>query len=193
MKKGFVYTILFMVVLSAVLTFALAFSYEAFKPNIQRHQEASLQRAVLYAFNLDKDLKDNMVADAFAANIKEGGLNGAEGYTLLKDGTPAGYAIPFEGSGLWGTIRGYLGVNADLTRTTGLVFTQQNETPGLGGRIDELSYKEQFRDLPLKEGALLRYGQDGIDAITGATQTSSAVLRIVNNLIQQDILAKEGK
>lgn len=193
MKKGFVYTILFMVVLSAVLTFALAFSYEAFKPNIASHRQLKLERAVLYAFGLDKDLKDDMVHDAFAANVREGGLNGGPGYTLLRDGQPAGYAIPIEGSGLWGTIRGYLGVNAELTSTTGLVFTEQNETPGLGGRIDELQYKEQFRGLPLEKDGQLRYGQDGIDAITGATQTSSAVLRIVNQAVQQTIFGGEGK
>ena len=39
MKKGFVYTVAFMVILSALLTFALAFSYEAFKPSIAAHKQ----------------------------------------------------------------------------------------------------------------------------------------------------------
>lgn len=193
MKKGFVYTILFMVILSALLTFALAFSYEAFEPNIASHKQLRLERAVLYAFGLDQDLTDEQVRETFATLVKEGGLGGQPGYNLVQEGQTTAYALPFEGAGLWGTIRGYLGVTAALDRTTGLVFTEQNETPGLGGRIDELQYKEKFRDLPLSEGVELRYGQDGVDAITGATQTSSAVLRIVNSAIQQDVFSGEGK
>ncbi len=43
--------------------------------------------------------------------------------------------------------------------------------------------KEQFRGLPIEKGMTVRYGQVGdmtLDAVTGATQTSSAVLRIIN-------------
>ncbi|MHC1786811.1 MAG: FMN-binding protein [Christensenellales bacterium] len=196
MKKGFLYTVLFMVILSALLTFALAFSYEAFKPSIAQHKQLRLERAVLYAFGLEEGLTDSQVHEKFQAQVDAEGLNGQPGYSLKEKGQTTAYAVPFEGAGLWGTIRGYLGVTAALDRTTGLVFIDQNETPGLGGRIDELQYKEQFRGLPLNPGITLVYGQggeDGIDAITGATQTSSAVLRIVNRAIAASIFTGEGK
>ena len=196
MKKGFVYTVAFMVILSALLTFALAFSYEAFKPSIAIHKQLAEERAVLYAFGLETGLADDDVHALFERLITPGGLDGKSGYTYRDDGAVKGYAVSFEGPGLWGTIRGYLGVSAALDRTTGLVFTQQNETPGLGGRIDELQYKEQFRGLPIKAGTELSYGaqaENQIDAITGATQTSSAVLRILNRVIADDIHSGEGK
>jgi Na+-transporting NADH:ubiquinone oxidoreductase subunit C len=196
MKKGFVYTVAFMVILSALLTFALAFSYEAFKPSIATHKQLAEERAVLYAFGLEADLADNDVHALFEKLITPGGLDGKTGYTYHEAGEVKGYAIPFAGPGLWGTIRGFLGVGAALDQATGLVFTQQNETPGLGGRIDESQYKEQFRGLPIKAGTELVYGAQGdhqIDTITGATQTSSAVLRILNKVIAEVMHTGEGK
>jgi len=110
------------------------------------------------------------------------------------DGGTKGYAIPFSGAGLWGTIRGYLAVSADLKTVLGLTFVEQNETPGLGGRIDEPQFKEQFRGLPIAQGDAIRYGQNQgvqLDAVTGATQTSSAILRILNSALD-DFFAGEG-
>lgn len=194
MKKGYLYTVLFMVVLSAVLTFALAASYEGFKPAIQNNARLQLERAILYAFGLEEGLEDAQVRETFARSIKEGELKGEKVYVYEQDGQIKGYALPVEGPGLWGTIRGYLGVSEGLDKVTGLVFTEQNETPGLGGRIDELQYKEQFRGLPIAKGSTVSYGQQGerqLDAVTGATQTSSAVLRIVNSALNK-LYAGEG-
>lgn len=196
MKKGHIYTLVFMVVLSAVLVFTLAAAYEAFKPSIAANERLKEERAVLYAFDLDNGLADADVHDTFARLIKEGEQKGQQVYVYEDAGEVKGYAFPFEGAALWGGLSGYLGVNADLSQTTGLVFTKQNETPGLGGRIDEDWYKAQFRNLPLAEGTTLRYGQQAdyqLDAISGATQTSAAVLRTVNQLLHDVILAGEVK
>lgn len=193
-KKGFVYTLVFMIVLSAVFTFVLAAAFEAFRPSIAGHRELAEQRAVLYAFGLSDGLSDDQVRERFQQAIQPGTFLGEGGYTYVEAGETKGYAVPFEGSGLWGTIRGYLGVNSQRTEMTGLVFTAQNETPGLGGRIDEEWYKEQFRGVPLVEGTPIRYGdQQGIDAVTGATQTSGAVLKIVNEVLDQHFYQAEVK
>ena len=96
---------------------------------------------------------------------------------------------------MWGSISGYMGVSADLDRITGLVFTNHSETPGLGGRIDELAYREQFKGLHITSETTLAYGENGgdqIDAITGATSTSNAVLRILNQLLD-DTVSKLGE
>ena len=72
----------------------------------------------------------------------------------------------------------------------GIVFTAQNETPGLGGRIDEAVFRNQFRDLDIVAGQDLAYGAAGggkLDAIAGATSSSNAVLKIVNNLVDQTL------
>ncbi len=202
MKKGHVYTLVFMVVLSAVLTFALAASYEGFKPAIAQNKALQEQRAVLYALGLEEGLEDSEIAGVYQEKIAEGTINGVSdmgGRQVLahmENGQVVAYAVPFDGAALWGALRGYLGVTVDLSKTTGLVFTYQNETPGLGGRIDEDVYKAQFRGLPIGPGSQLRYGsQEGysLDAVTGATQTSSAVLRTLNQLLAEEIFPGEGK
>lgn len=202
MKRGHVYTFLFMVVITAVLVFALAAAYEGFKPSIQRNKQLQEQRAVLSALGLDEGLKDNQIAAVYEEKIKPGKLNGfEEAYGMpvlahIENGETLAYAVPIEGSGLWGALRGYLGVNADRTQTTGLVFTYQNETPGLGGRIDEDWFKNQFRSLPITPNTLMAYGSvedKDIDAITGATQTSSAVMRTINKSLTEIVFSEEVK
>jgi Na+-transporting NADH:ubiquinone oxidoreductase subunit C len=195
MKRGHIYTLGFMVLLTGILVFALAFAYEGFKPAITGNEQLRERRAVLDSLGLDQGLSDGEVNATFESLIKPSDVNGNEAYEYMQDGEVKGYALPFTGAGLWGSISGYLGVNADMTRTTGIVFTSQNETPGLGGRIDEAQYKEQFRGLPVDSDRPIEYGDHSdyrVDAITGATQTSSAVLRMVNRMMQDVIFAGEA-
>ncbi len=195
MKKGYVYTVLYMVALTAVLTLGLAAANEAFTPRIDNHARLREERAVLYVFDLERGLNDEEAHARFGQLIQEGSKNGLTCYILVQDSETTAYAFPFEGAGLWGSLRGYLGVDASLGKTTGLVFTFQSETPGLGGRIDEEGFKAQFRNLPIKEGVPLLYGkqaEDGLDAITGATQTSAAVLRTLNGLVERIFAGEEA-
>lgn len=202
MKRGHIYTFVFMVAITAVLVFALAAAYEAFKAPIQDNKALQEQRAVLYALGLDAGLKDSEVAGVYAEKVAEGAIGevsetaGQKVLAHQEGGQPVAYAVPFEGAALWGSLRGYLGVKADLSATTGLVFTYQNETPGLGGRIDEEDFKEKWRGLPLQSGVSLRYGASDPnlpDAVTGATQTSSAVLRTINKVLQEVVFPGEVK
>ena len=55
-------------------------------------------------------------------------------------------------------------------------FTELNETAGLGMRADEDSFKDQFAG---KSGSV-NYGEDGVEAMSGATVTSTAVRNAVN-------------
>ena len=81
----------------------------------------------------------------------------------------------------------------------GLDFVKQNETPGLGARISESWFKEQFRG---KRGPFrlvpegVESGENEFQAITGATSTSNAVLDLLNRSIDEDlprIAAERGK
>jgi Na+-transporting NADH:ubiquinone oxidoreductase subunit C len=196
MKKGHIYTLTFMVILSAVLVFALALAYEGFKPAIINNDNIKERRAILDAVGKAEGLSEAEVNAAFATSITKVQVGGENAYAYSENGQITAYSLPFHGAALWGSVDGFLGVNASMSRTTGIVFTKQNETPGLGGRIEEKWYRDQFRDLPLSKGALLAYGShDGyqIDAVTGATQTSQAILRMVNQMIQSVIFPGEVK
>jgi len=110
------------------------------------------------------------------------------------------YAFPFRGLGFWAPIEGLLAVTPDLQKTVGCIIIEQKETPGLGGRIEESFFIKPFEDglliTPPKKGAYIYMGttkpatgspQDGrqFDAITGATQTSMAMERMLNDHIMR--------
>ena len=110
-------------------------------------------------------------------------------YYAVKTGTtPAGYVFPASGPGLWGEIEAVIGFDAALNRLTGVDFTKQNETPGLGARIAEDWFRLQFRGKTgpfsrVPEGTLSDSDRE-FDAITGATGTSTAVEQILNDAIE---------
>lgn len=62
----------------------------------------------------------------------------------------------------------------------GIVFIELNETPGKGTVADEPAFKDQFCGRTADAFVLNGDGEDGIDAISGATSTSKAVLNAVN-------------
>ena len=63
-----------------------------------------------------------------------------------------------------------------------------NETEGLGARVLEKAFRDQF----IGKSAPVSYG-DGIDAISGATITSNAVLKAVNQALGVDTAAPAGE
>ena len=185
MKRGYTYTIVFMLVVSAVFTFFLAGTDALTSDRIEANAQTEEMRAVLYAFDLDSTGEFDELRARFENLIEPVETEELSYYQHVEGGEVLGYAVPFTNSGLWGTIRGWLAVTPDLTEVQGLVFTEQNETPGLGGRITEQWFTDQFRGLRLDTDTPLTYGTQGdleIDAITGATSTSNAVLRILNDV-----------
>jgi Na+-transporting NADH:ubiquinone oxidoreductase subunit C len=189
MKQGPVYTIVFIFVLTAVFTAVLAVADAYYAPKIAENVALSEHRDVLYALGLDATGDAATLTARFDAQVSKKTVGGIEVYEQNRVGGTYGIAVPFTGSGLWGTIKGYLAVSSDFSKIVGIVFTEQQETPGLGGRIDELQYKEQFRGVPIT-GSKIVYGKNGsqeIDAVTGATITSNSVLRIVNDTIDNTL------
>ncbi len=175
MDKSYSYTMVFMVVVSIILTTILAVTNTSFLPKINDNAWLAEQEALLDAFGI-------VVEDPqafFEDNVREKDFGVVKGYELLGE-SPA-YALPFEGAGLWGAIHGYLALDSELEHILGITFTDQVETPGLGGRIDEVQFRDQFRQVEMKP---LSYGEE-LHAITGATQTSGSVLRIINDFYER--------
>ena len=190
MKQGPVYTIVFIFVLTAVFVAVLAVADAFYAPQIAENVVLAQRRDVLYVLGIDSTGDAGVLNTRFDEQVTRKTVGGVEIFEQNLDGaTPGNLAVPFTGSGLWGTIKGYLAVSKDFTKIAGIVFTEQQETPGLGGRIDELLYKEQFRGVPIT-GAKIVYGKNGdkeIDAVTGATITSNSVLRIVNDVLDNTL------
>ncbi len=186
MKNSFFYPIIFMAAVTAVFIAVLAGLNYAAADTISFNQESDLQKKILYIFDiLPEDGSDKDIERVFNENVIDKQWGVLEGYALVQGGAERAYAVPIEGAGLWGSIIGYLGLNSDYTEIIGIEFVTQSETPGLGGRISEELYKGQFRAIDISgktENFIISSPEPGsnVDAIAGATQTSTAVVNIIN-------------
>lgn len=162
---------------------------------IQLNEAVKRQRVILQVlrFPIDKGTPDKSVIRLFETRVKTievGQITLYVGYE--EDGSAVkGYAFPVGGPGLWGPIEAMVGIDPQATEVLGIAFYQHSETPGLGGRITERWFTDQFEGLPLHpiEGDQSFFylkpegtGQasNELDAITGATITSSAVEAFLN-------------
>lgn len=191
-KDGILYTIVFSFLITFVFVFLLALANEGTRDIVARNAETARQKAILSA--LDIPFQNDGEATKLFAGVKTLEKDGVSLYSYEKDGKIV-YAKEFSGSGLWGTITGVLAVNAEVTQTVGLQIIGHNETPGLGGRIDEDWFKDQFKGEAVRNGKITvtsgaeagggkRDPSDGVvDGITGASRTSQSMDAIVNREI----------
>lgn len=176
-KKSLLYPAIFMFVLSAILTVILATLAQQTKPIVAKNQEISLKSKILYAFNIKNDGKEENILKIFDEKIKDTGekFNDEPIFKYEENGDIKGYAIAVKGPGLWGAISGYIALDKDYKNILGIDFIKQSETPGLGGRIEEEFYKSQYRDVSIDKVS------EEVDAISGATQTSRFVSKLVKD------------
>ncbi|MCQ4924258.1 FMN-binding protein [Tissierella carlieri] len=201
MKKSFSFPIIFMIIITAFFTFILAFLNYSTADKIAFNQEIELSRKLLYTFNIEP-LSENPddINEAFMENIGSIPFGDDSMYVYYDENQEIlGYAVPINGSGLWGSIEGYVGISADYSTILGLDFTSHSETPGLGGRISEDWYKEQFRGIDItgsQNGNYIIYKpapEGNVDAIAGATLTSKSVSKFLNEDIDNFIKERKGE
>lgn len=90
-------------------------------------------------------------------------------------------AVSKEGYG--GEIEVSVGILDDGT-VTGIEILSINETAGLGMRATEPEFKDQFKDIKPGKFVLTKENPSGnIDALSGATITSKAVVAAVNTAL----------
>ncbi|MBI9073448.1 MAG: FMN-binding protein [Melioribacteraceae bacterium] len=129
-----------------------------------------------------------------------------EAYKVVDaDSNSIGYALVYEGSGFQGKIRLMVGLNDDLKTVNGLSILEQVETPGLGTKIvedasnkeDSFWFPNQFKDAEYDPELVSVKGAEAskpneIQAITGATISSKAVVLILNEGIEKLREMKNG-
>ena len=87
----------------------------------------------------------------------------------------------------------------DLRTIKGINIVQQEETPGLGGRIAEKDYLAKFKGKILSPGIKIMpvgkaVNENEVDGITGATMTSEAFEELVNSQSRKYLsLIKESR
>lgn len=149
----------------------------------------------------DEATASDLVA-IFEENVQIDDSNGLTMYTYkpaTANGVAQAVAFAFTGQGLWGPIKGFLAMEADMETIRGITFHEQEETPGLGGEIASQDFQAQFRQKRIRDasgqpGMRIRRGGavaiNEVDAITGATMTCEKVEIMLNKLIVKIAEAK---
>ncbi len=179
MKKEVGYTAVISVTITALLAgFLLSFVYSSFEKDILANNEKTVLNGV-------KAVIDG--ADELEGPLTE---NSAYPYYIGKkaDGTVVGYAMLSSAGGYNGQNKILVGFDADVTKITAIVVTEQAETPGLGDKITEAAFRDQFKDkssvisLSVVKGVKPEEaGESEIAAISGATISSTSVVTAVNS------------
>ncbi len=116
-------------------------------------------------------------------------------YTGLSGSDLVGYVFETGASGYGGTVSVMTGIDVD-GNITGVVILSHDETPGLGANAEKPDFLNQYLQ-PAPEGGLsvVKYqtpAEGQIEAMTGATVTSTAVTNAVNQAIEQYYAVKGG-
>jgi len=115
-------------------------------------------------------------------------------YKIVDGDQTQGYIFPVYGKGLWSTLYGFLALEADKTTVRGITFYKHGETPGLGGEVDNDTWKGQWTGKVIYQGdsqevalEVLKGKVDGsspdavrqVDGLSGATITTKGVDNLV--------------
>lgn len=189
-KDTVIYTIFFTFIITFLFTGILALANELTKDRIARNNELFFKKALLNANQIKYD-SNLMVEELYETKFKKEIMNNQKIYIYEADKEKY-YSIIFHGNGLWGPISGVLTVNESMKEIIGIYFIEQTETPGLGGRIEEESFLEQFKNKKIMNNEVVfvsglvhkTKSDNKIDSISGATLTSNAIEKIINSYLK---------
>lgn len=185
-KESILYVVLFTAFTAFVFVFLISWADVSTAELVAKNQELVTAQAFLNAVGRPEEDRD---AALKAYEEFFGSATGDSAVRASLDGEEI-LITRFSGMGLWGTVTGVLATDASVQRIVGIDIISHSETPGLGGRIEQDWFKNQFRgERILPEGIVVRKGQGGadedrdngqVDGITGATGTSTSMAVMLN-------------
>ncbi len=145
-------------IIAGIVSFVYALTQETYQANLQ----AQKATAVGNIFNAE------VSTEALNADGTVNRVSSADGKTLM------GYSVEVvEPSGYGGDVTLMVGYNAER-ELIGIEIISHSETPGLGSKVEDPAFLDQFNGL----SGEISYGE--IDGITGATYSSKAVTAGIN-------------
>jgi len=110
-------------------------------------------------------------------------------YTVFLNDEIVGYAFIAVANGYGGPIELIVALESNFLQDDeviihGISVVSHSETPGLGEKIVEAAFSDQFNGINVDDVALTKDGGK-IDAISGATISSSAVVDAVFNVVKE--------
>ena len=174
--------------------------YEVTLGPITANREAALRSAVLEVIPGSTAMQPLVYRDGTFTPVAKPDPADEVIYAGYDDaGAFLGYAITGDGPGFQDIIALIYGYSPEKRTTTGLYILESRETPGLGDKIfKDQVWVDAFRTLAVdpeleavKDGAAT---PNEVDAITGATISSVAVVKIINaaNAVWLDRLPEPG-
>ena len=219
-----IYSIILVVVVAAVLAFAAMFLKPTQDANVKKDTIDQILTAatvtgedILATYR--QEIESAILVDIEGNKVGELDIESCEVYGtadlkkqiaaeekalpvyIFKNGITV---VPCYGAGLWGPIWGYVGFEKDLETIKAVRFGHKGETPGLGAKIaDEPSFAEAFVGKTIGAGEILfevtkpanrQTENNGVDAISGATITSQALGKTLNQWLgfYQNYFSKNG-
>lgn len=139
-------------------------------------------QSVLADYDYDNDpIQDRMSLEV--GTDKDGNPMEKNIFLAKKDSRVTAVAYAATGSGYGGEIEVMVGLSMD-GKLTGISVMTHSETPGLGARITERDFTEQFRGQPLEGGVQLSSEGGAIDAVSGASFSSKGVISAINDAVE---------
>ena len=118
-------------------------------------------------------------------------------FFLREEGEVTGLAIESAGRGGYGgDIVIMIGLDLRKDRMLGVEIVSHSETPGLGAQVEKPSFRKQWTGLGLDTSPALRAAGGQMDAISGATFSSAAMIEGTKQVVElirdhkTDILAQ---
>lgn len=204
-KDSNLYPVVFMLIACVVFVGVLAYMYRGSEKKIDEYKQGSYQKLVLsllsdvlaeYTGSNASDIL-NSYPESFIAYIKEINIPGLSNRVFVAEisNQAIGYCVEIKGKGLWGSMKALVALSSDMKELQGISIYEQMETPGLGARIGEDWFVEQFKGIRIvKDNAvpgdylnsfeLIPEGKQAdnplqIRQITGATITTSSVVKML--------------
>lgn len=165
------------------------------RPAVDRNKTLFQKQAVCDAAGVERPGSPEALVAWYDANVSSvTNAGGGVSYRVESGGGDTTLVLKQQGPGLWGSITAYVGFNREAMTIAGVTFQDHVETPGLGARIDESWFRQQFVGKSGPFTTLSPEPQDkaagtdeagAFDQITGATITSTAVKDIMNKSIER--------
>ena len=175
-KSSLFNMIMAMTVVSICSAASIAYVYQKTKEPIEASKTMKISKAI-------EEMVGNFDNKPYEERTTLSGGD-LELYPARENGTITSVAIKsYSNNGFGGKIELIIGILMDGT-VSGYKIIQQNETPGLGTKIAENKFSEQFVGLNAHdENFELSKNGGEIDALTGATISSNAVVEAVKKAV----------
>ena len=196
-KTSPAYILGFMILICAVFGTGISSVHYATLDMLRKNEKLHKNRSICRVFNLSVA---GASADAFQKAIDDNvGYEqiAYQGRTwdVYKQKDTGNIGFVFSGTGFWDRITGIMVLAPDMSKVMNIRFLDQKETPGLGARIEEGWFVDQFKGVPIAWDqpvdkriivgpAPNPNAKNRVDAITGATQTSLALMRFLNSELE---------